>query len=249
MAEGTVPRLPVQTEEPTDKTDTEVPTEITDTERVSNKTDDDKGSNLETDSDSDTGVEDVHENAFNRFERSRLPIKYRNRLTSHSAPSSPTRQPVAQLPRKTNSHPNLRKLLGGFIGPIYSENDLEWDDYNDQPSFVEPGTEQPLDIDLNTSGTIDNLFEVEETNLPNTVGISKNPEINLTEINPGDVLETNKEQDLTETEESNTDNVEMAPNQNENSRWQFGTKRKVSPFKFEISRSSVEVHWGPVEVQ
>ena len=78
MAEGTVPRLPVQTEEPTDKTDTEVPREITDTEGVADKTDNDEGSNLETDSDSDTGVEDVHENAFNRFENLRLPIRYRN---------------------------------------------------------------------------------------------------------------------------------------------------------------------------
>ena len=176
LAEGKVPKLPVQTEELEELTDkTQELTDKPDTEEVTNKNTD-EGSVLETDSDSDTntGEEDVHNNAFNRFERSRLPIKYhRNRLTSHSAPSSPTRKPVVQPPRKTNSHPNLQKLLGGFIGPIYSENDLEWDDYNDQPSFVEPGTEQPLDIDLNTSGTIDNLFEVEETNLPNTVEISK----------------------------------------------------------------------------
>ena len=56
MAEGTVPRLPVQTEEPTDKTDTEVPRETTDTEGVADKTDDEEGSTLETDSDSDINV-------------------------------------------------------------------------------------------------------------------------------------------------------------------------------------------------
>ena len=156
-------------------------------------------------------MEDEREEVINRnFDRfSRLkPIRYRKRLESHSAPSSPTRNTVKQTPRKSKSHSDFRKLVGSLIGPAYQEIDiedkeLEWDDYNEQPSFVEPGTEEPLDIGLDIR---DNSGNREDPAL----------EINLPEISEGGIFENNEGGNPIETEEVTDVNrqiEEMAPNQ------------------------------------
>ena len=155
-------------------------------------------------------MEDEREEVINRnFDRfSRLkPIRYRKRLESHSAPSSPTRNTVKQTPRKSKSHSDFRKLVGSLIGPAYQEIDiedkeLEWDDYNEQPSFVEPGTDEPLDIGLDIR---DNSGNREDPAL----------EINLPEISEGGIFENNEGGNPIETEELTDVNrqiEEMAPN-------------------------------------
>ena len=156
-------------------------------------------------------MEDEREEVINRnFDRfSRLkPIRYRKRLESHSAPSSPTRNTVKQTPRKSKSHSDFRKLVGSLIGPAYQEIDiedkeLEWDDYNEQPSFVEPGTDEPLDIGLDIR---DNSGNREDPAL----------EINLPEISEGGIFKNNEGGNPIETEEVTDVNrqiEEMAPDQ------------------------------------
>merc|ERR1712208_196565 len=86
------------------------------------------------------------------------------------------------------------------------------------------------------------LFEVEKINLPNSVGISQNTEMNLTEINKGGVLETKKEQKPVEIEEVTLDNVkkdgerdikETEPNQ-ENKHMGIIVDRVILPLFDEI---------------